>query len=66
MWLLNCQSGLKIPSSALLIWEMKAIVWKDESLGAEFEYREIPDDMKDQAELYHAQMVETAVEGVGC
>ena len=42
--------------------EMKAIVWKDESLGAEFEYREIPDDMKDQAELYHAQMVETAVE----
>ncbi len=42
--------------------KMKAIIWKDESLGAEFSYEEIPDDMKAQAEEYHAKMIETAVE----
>jgi len=42
--------------------KMKAIIWKDESLGAEFSYEEIPADMKAQAEEYHAKMVEMAVE----
>ena len=28
--------------------KMKAIIWKDESLGAEFEYTDIPDDLKEQ------------------
>ena len=28
----------------------QAVVWKDDSLGAEFEYVDIPDDLKDQAE----------------
>ncbi len=42
--------------------KMKAIIWKDESLGAEFTYEEIPDDMKAQAEEYHAKMIEAAVE----
>jgi len=42
--------------------ENRAIVWKDESLGAEFEYRDIPDDLKDQAEEYRTAMIETAVE----
>jgi elongation factor G len=42
--------------------KMKAIIWKDESLGAEFSYEEIPADMKDQAEDYRARLVETAVE----
>ena len=32
--------------------ENRAIVWKDETLGAEFEYREIPADLKAQAEEY--------------
>ena len=27
--------------------ENRAVIWKDESLGAEFEYRDIPDDLKD-------------------
>src|ERR1700752_2661770 len=27
--------------------EMRAIVWKDESLGAKFDYTDIPDDLKD-------------------
>ena len=25
---------------------MKAVLWKEEKLGAEFEYTEIPDDLK--------------------
>ena len=42
--------------------EMKAIVWKDESLGAEFEYTDIPDDLADQAGEYREKLVEMAVE----
>ncbi|MGI9414432.1 MAG: elongation factor G [Hyphomicrobiales bacterium] len=41
---------------------MKAIIWKDENLGAEFEAVDIPDDLKAQADEYRAQLVETAVE----
>lgn len=41
---------------------MKAIVWKDENLGAEFEYVDIPKDMAEQAASYRVQMIETAVE----
>ena len=42
--------------------EMKAIIWKDESLGAEFEVVDIPADLQAQADDYRAQLVETAVE----
>ena len=42
--------------------KMKEIIWKDESLGAEFEYRDIRDDLKDHADEYRAKMVELAVE----
>ena len=42
--------------------KMKAIVWKDENLGAEFEEVEIPADLKDKADEYRTQLVETAVE----
>ncbi|MBA4210715.1 MAG: elongation factor G [Parvibaculum sp.] len=42
--------------------KMKEIVWKDESLGAEFEYRDIRDDLKEQANEYRSKLVETAVE----
>ena len=41
---------------------MRSIIWKEETLGAEFEYSEIPADMKDQAEDYRKRMLETAVE----
>jgi len=41
---------------------MKEIVWLDESLGAELEYRDIRDDMKEKAEEYRAKLVELAVE----
>ncbi|MFC7500117.1 elongation factor G [Enterovirga sp. GCM10030262] len=42
--------------------ENRAIVWLDESLGAKFEYREIPDDMKDEAAAARAELIEIAVE----
>ena len=42
--------------------KMKAVVWKDESLGAEFEERDIPADLADRAEEYRQKLVETAVE----
>ena len=42
--------------------KMKAVVWKDESMGADFEYEEIPADLKAKAEEYRANLVETAVE----
>ena len=40
----------------------RGIVWKDESLGAEFEYVEIPADMADKAAEYREQMIELIVE----
>jgi elongation factor G len=42
--------------------EMKAIVWLDESLGADFEIQEIPEKLKKKAGAFHNQMVETIVE----
>ncbi|MFN4231336.1 elongation factor G [Parvibaculum sp.] len=42
--------------------KMQEIVWKGESLGAEFEYRDIRADLKDQADEYRSKLVETAVE----
>jgi elongation factor G len=41
---------------------MKGIVWKDESLGAEFVVGEIPADMKARAEELHRHLVELCVE----
>ena len=42
--------------------EQRAIIWKDESLGAEFTYEEIPADMADEAAEYRSQLIELAVE----
>jgi elongation factor G len=42
--------------------KMKAIVWKDENLGAEFEYLDIPDDLADAAEVARIEMIEIAVD----
>jgi elongation factor G len=41
---------------------MKGIIWKDETLGAEFVVGEIPADMKAKAEEYRHQLIETVVE----
>ncbi len=40
----------------------KAVVWKDEALGAEFEYVDIPAELADQAAEYRHKLLETAVE----
>ena len=40
----------------------QGIVWKDESLGAEFEYGDIPDDLVDIAADYREHLIEAAVE----
>ncbi len=42
--------------------EMKALVWKSENLGAEWDIHEIPADMQARAEEYREKMIETAVE----
>src|ERR1700726_820751 len=42
--------------------KMKGIVWNDESLGAKFDYIDIPADLVDQAKEYREKMVEAAVE----
>jgi elongation factor G len=42
--------------------KMKAFVWKDESLGAEFVEVDIPDDLSDQASEYREKLVETVLE----
>jgi elongation factor G len=42
--------------------KMKAIIWKDENLGAEFEEVDIPDDLAEMAAEYRTKLVETAVE----
>ena len=41
---------------------MKAVVWHDETLGAEYDYVDIPDDLLASAEKYREEMVELAVE----
>ncbi|MDZ4137931.1 MAG: elongation factor G [Erythrobacter sp.] len=40
----------------------RAIIWKDEALGAEFFYEEIPADMADEAAVYRSELIELAVE----
>jgi elongation factor G len=42
--------------------KMKAVVWKDETMGADFTYEEIPAHLKDQADEYRQLLVEAAVE----
>ena len=41
---------------------MKGVIWKDESLGAEFTVGEIPAEYKEKAEEYHHELVELCVE----
>jgi elongation factor G len=42
--------------------ENRAVIWKHDTLGAEFEYREIPAELKAQAEEYRHALIESAVE----
>ena len=42
--------------------ENRAIIWKDEALGAEFFYEDVPADMADKAAEYRNKLIELAVE----
>jgi elongation factor G len=42
--------------------EMKALVWRNEELGAQWDVVEIPADLQARAEEYREKMIETAVE----
>ncbi len=42
--------------------KMQGIIWNDESLGAKFDYVDIPEDLVEQAKEYREKMVEAAVE----
>jgi elongation factor G len=42
--------------------EMKALIWRDETLGAEWDVVEIPANMVDQANEWREKMIEAAVE----
>src|SRR6204780_1046616 len=42
--------------------EMKAVIWRDETLGAEFDVVEIPADLLEQAKVYREQMIEAVSE----
>jgi elongation factor G len=44
------------------LFQMKSIIWKDETLGAEYVVEEIPEELKKKANAFHSQMVETIVE----
>jgi len=41
---------------------MKAIIWNDESMGAEYDVEEIPEELKKKANAFHQILVETVVE----
>ncbi|AGA64399.1 Translation elongation factor G [Liberibacter crescens BT-1] len=42
--------------------EMKALVWRDESLGAEWDVVDIPEDMMASAQEYREKMIESVVD----
>ncbi|WP_262279905.1 elongation factor G [Hallella absiana] len=42
--------------------KMKAILWHDETMGAEYEVDEIPDDLKDEAEEWRDKLLEGAAD----
>jgi len=44
------------------LFAMKAIIWNDESLGAEYVLEDIPAELQKKAAAFHNQMVETIVE----
>jgi elongation factor G len=42
--------------------KMKAVVWQNEDLGAKFDVIDIPTDLKEKADKYRKELVESAVE----
>ncbi len=44
------------------LMKMQAVIWKEEALGAEFEYMDIPSDLQNEAAKYREKLIETAIE----
>jgi elongation factor G len=42
--------------------KMKAVFWNEDDLGVTFEYRDIPDELRAEADKWHENMVEAAAE----
>ena len=42
--------------------EMKAILWHDETMGAEYSEEPVPEDLKKKAEAFRMQLIETVAE----
>ncbi|OYW16566.1 MAG: elongation factor G [Novosphingobium sp. 12-64-8] len=40
----------------------RAIIWKDEALGAEFFFEEIPADLADEAAIYRSELIELVID----
>ncbi len=62
---LVCQLPIGIESDFIGVVDlviMKAITWRDESLGAKFDIVDIPEDLAAQAADYRSKLVEAAVE----
>jgi len=49
-------------SGVIDLIKMKAIIWEEENMGMNFEYQEIPDELKDVCSEYRERMVEAAAE----
>src|SRR3954463_3936352 len=47
---------------AIDLFSMKAVLFLDETMGAEYVVEEIPENLKKKANAFHSQMVETIVE----
>ena len=55
--------GLEADHKGLVdLVEMRAIIWKDEALGAEFFYEDIPADLADEAAIYRSELIELVID----
>jgi len=49
-------------SGVIDLIKMKSIIWAEENMGVEFHYEDVPDELRDLAEEWRANMVEAAAE----
>ena len=55
--------GLEMDLKGLVdLVEMRAIIWKDEALGAEFFYEEIPAELAEEAAKYRMELIELVID----
>src|SRR5882757_2355589 len=60
---LNLPIGVENDYAGLVdLVENRAVIWEDDSLGANFHFAEIPDDLKEKAAEYRHILLDTAVE----